>query len=43
MRIDNRIIWVLLIVCLIIVLLWAIDHVMFPTLPMPAPAPSIIK
>ena len=42
-RIDNKILWLLLIVALIIVLWWAIDHVLFPDLPMPAGAPPIVK
>ena len=42
-RIDNKIVWLLLLVCLVIVLLWAVDHVMFPDLPVPAGAPSIVK
>ena len=42
-RIDNKILWLLLIVALIIVLWWAIDHVLFPDLPMPAGASPIVK
>lgn len=43
MRLDNKIVWVLVIVLLIVVLWWALDHVLFPTLPMPAGAPPITK
>ena len=43
MNLDRRLLWVLVIVLLIIVLWWAFDHVLFPTLPMPAGAPSITK
>ena len=43
MRIDRRFIWVLMLVLLIVVLWWALDHVFFPTLPMPAGAPPISK
>ena len=43
MNLDRRIVWVLVIVLLIIVLWWALDHLFFPTLPMPAGAPSIAK
>ncbi len=40
---NNRIVWLLLIV-LIVILAWLIlDHVLFPTLPMPAGAPAITK
>ena len=40
---DRRLVWVLLIVLLLVVLWFALDHVLFPTLPMPAGAPSIVK
>jgi hypothetical protein len=43
MRLDNKIIWIVLLVCLLIVLWFALDHVLFPTLPVPAGAPSITK
>jgi hypothetical protein len=40
---NNRIVWLLLLV-LVAILLWLLlDHILFPTLPLPAPAPSIIK
>ena len=40
---DRRILWVLVILLLIVVLWWALDHVFFPTLPVPAGAPPITK
>ena len=40
---DRRIVWVLVILLLAIILLWALDHVMFPDLPVPAGVPSIAK
>ena len=40
---DRRILWALVIVLLAIVLWWALDHVLFPTLPVPAGAPPISK
>jgi hypothetical protein len=40
---DRRILWALVIVVLAIVLWWALDHVLFPTLPVPAGAPPISK
>ncbi len=43
MRIDRRLVWLLLIVLLLLVLWWAFDHVLFPTLPVPAGAPPIAK
>lgn len=43
MGIDRRLVWALLVVLLVIVMLWALDHVLFPTLPVPAGAPTIIK
>lgn len=43
MGIDRRIIWLVLIACLIILLWFALDHVLFPTLPMPAGVPPIAK
>lgn len=38
---DRRILWVLLIVVLLVVLWFALDHVLFPTLPVPAGAAPI--
>ncbi len=43
MRFDNRLLWLLLIACLIVLLWFALDHVLFPTLPVPAGVPSIAK
>lgn len=43
MGLDRRLVWILLIVVLVVVLWWALDHVLFPTLPMPADAPPITK
>lgn len=40
---DRRVVWVLAIVLLLVVLWFALDHVLFPTLPVPAGAPSIVK
>ncbi len=40
---DRRIVWILTIVLLLAVLWFALDHVLFPTLPVPAGAPSIVK
>ena len=41
--IDRRIWWVLGVVVLAIVLWLLLDHVLFPTLPVPANAPSITR
>ena len=41
--IDRRILWVLAIIVVAIVLWLLLDHVLFPTLPMPAGAPSITR
>lgn len=43
MRFDNRLLWVVLIACLILLLWFALDHVLFPTLPVPAGVPPIAK
>lgn len=43
MGMDRRLLWVLALAVLILVLWWALDHVLFPTLPLPAGAPSIAK
>ena len=43
MRVDRRVIWVLLIVCLILLLWLALDHILFPDLPTPADVPPISK
>ena len=43
MGLDRRIVWILVIVFLVIILWWALDHVLFPTLPMPAGTPPITK
>ena len=43
MGLDRRLIWALLVILLVVILLWALDHVLFPTLPVPAGAPPIIK
>lgn len=40
---DRKILWVLLIVCVAILLAFLLDHVLFPTLPIPAGAPPIMK
>lgn len=40
---DRRIVWIAAIVILLIVLWLALDHVLFPTLPIPAGAPSITR
>lgn len=40
---DRRLVWVLALAVLILVLWWALDHLFFPTLPMPAGAPAITK
>ena len=40
---DRRVLWVLLLVILVIILWFALDHVLFPTLPVPAGVPSITK
>lgn len=41
--IDRRILWLLAIVVVAVVLWLLLDHVLFPTLPVPAAAPSIMK
>jgi len=41
--IDRRILWLLAIVVVAVVLWLVLDHVLFPTLPVPAGAPSIVK
>ncbi len=38
---DRKILWILLIVCLVIILWWAFDHVLFPDLPVPGGVRSI--
>ena len=43
MGIDRRVIWVLVIIVLVIILWLALDHVLFPDLPIPAGAPPITK
>lgn len=43
MGLDRRIVWIAAVVILLIVLWLALDHVLFPTLPTPAGAPSIAK
>ena len=43
MRLDRRLLWVLLLALLILILWWAVDHVLFPTLPVPAGVPPIMK
>lgn len=40
---DKRVVWIAAIIILLIVLWLALDHVLFPTLPTPAGAPSIVK
>ena len=40
---DKRILWLLAIVVIAIVLWVLLDHMLFPTLPVPAGAPSITK
>lgn len=40
---DRRIVFVLVILCLVILLAYALDHVFFPTLPVPAGVPPIAK
>lgn len=40
---DRKILWLLLIVCVAILLYYLLDHVLFPTLPIPAGAPSITR
>ncbi|MGI3899511.1 MAG: hypothetical protein ACRYF1_03335 [Janthinobacterium lividum] len=41
--IDRRIWWVVGIIVVAILLWLLLDHVLFPTLPVPAGAPSIIR
>jgi hypothetical protein len=43
MRIDRRLLWVLALVILVIILWLALDHILFPDLPVPAGAPAIVK
>ncbi len=44
MMLDTRkIVWLVLLACLIVVLWWAVDHVLFPDLPMPAGVAPIAK
>lgn len=43
MRLDRRLLWVLVLALLILLLWYALDHVLFPTLPVPAGVPSIAK
>ncbi len=43
MGMDRKIMGVLLVVCLLILLWFALDHVFFPTLPTPAGVPPISK
>jgi hypothetical protein len=43
MRLDRKIIYVLVLVCLVILLWFALDHVLFPDLPVPGGAPPITK
>lgn len=40
---NQRILWVLAILVVAVVLWFLLDHVLFPTLPAPAGAPSIMK
>ena len=40
---DRRVLWVLVLVILVIILWLALDHVLFPALPVPAGVPSITK
>ena len=40
---DRRLVWILVLVLLAIVLWWALDHLLFPTLPQPAGVAPIIK
>lgn len=40
---DRRLLWLVLLVVLIVLLWWALDHVFFPDLPVPAGAPAITK
>lgn len=40
---DRRIMWVLILILLVIVLAWALDHVFFPDLPVPAGVAPIAK
>jgi hypothetical protein len=41
--IDRRILWMVAILVVAVVLWFLLDHVLFPTLPVPAAAPSIMK
>ncbi len=43
MQIDRRIVWVILVACVIVLAWLVLDHVLFPTLPVPAGAPPITK
>ncbi len=40
---DRRLLWIVVIVLLVILLAWALDHVLFPDLPMPAGVAPISK
>lgn len=40
---DRRILYILVLILLIIILGWAVDHLFFPDLPVPAGVPSISK
>lgn len=41
--IDRRVVWVLVVVLVASILWLLLDHLLFPTLPVPAGAPSIIR
>jgi hypothetical protein len=43
MRLDRRLLWVLVLALLILLLWYALDHVLFPTLPVPAGVTPIAK
>ena len=43
MRIDRRIVTLLLIACVIVLIWLVLDHLLFPDLPIPAGAPPITK
>ena len=43
MGLDKRIVWIVVLVLLVIVLWWAVDHLFFPTLPVPAGVAPITK
>lgn len=40
---DRRILAIIIVIVLIIVLWWAVDHLFFPTLPMPEGAQPITR